>query len=109
MSYFKEIANYLWLYSPCGSWCLFQFLNLYVLGRTLWAGDQPAAGRPPTHRTTETQNKRTETSMPRVGFGTTILVFERAKMILFLDRAATVTGNEKTVVTIIFKQGVIFF
>jgi hypothetical protein len=46
--------------------------------------------------------------MPRVGFELTILVFERAKTIHALERAATVIGNVKTVVTIIFKQGVIF-
>lgn len=32
---------YLWLYSPCGPWPLFQFLNLYTVGMTPWMGDQP--------------------------------------------------------------------
>jgi hypothetical protein len=49
----------------------FQFLNLYTVGRTPWTGDQPVARALPTHRTTQTQNKRTQTSMPRVGFETT--------------------------------------
>jgi hypothetical protein len=31
------------------------------------------------HMTTQTQNKRTQTSMPRVGFEPTFPVFERAK------------------------------
>jgi hypothetical protein len=65
---------------------VFQFLNLYTVGRTPWTGGQPL----PTHRTTQTQNKRTQTSMPRMGFEPTIPVFELAKT---LDRAATVIGN----------------
>jgi phosphotransferase system glucose/maltose/N-acetylglucosamine-specific IIC component len=37
---------------------LFSFVILYTVGRTPWKGDQHD-GRPlPTHRTTETQNKR---------------------------------------------------
>jgi hypothetical protein len=42
-------------------------LDLYAVGRTPWTGDQPVARPLPTHRTTQTQNKRTQTSMPRVG------------------------------------------
>jgi hypothetical protein len=34
---------YLWLHSPCGPRSLFQFLNLYTVGRTPWTGDQPVA------------------------------------------------------------------
>jgi hypothetical protein len=41
---------HLWLYSPCGPWPLFQFLNLYTVGRTPWTGDQPVARPLPTHR-----------------------------------------------------------
>jgi hypothetical protein len=40
-----------------------------------------------------TQNKRTQTSMPRVGFQPTIPVFELAKTIHALDSAATVIGG----------------
>jgi hypothetical protein len=40
---------YLWLYSPCGRWPLFQFLNLYIVGRSPWTGDQPVARPLPTH------------------------------------------------------------
>jgi hypothetical protein len=54
------VFAYLWLYSPCGPWPLFQFLNLYTVGRTPWPGDQPVARPLPTHRTTQTQNKRTD-------------------------------------------------
>jgi hypothetical protein len=55
-----------------------------------WTGDQPVARPLPAHRTTQTPNKRTQTSMPRVGFEPTISVFERAKTVHVLDRVATV-------------------
>jgi hypothetical protein len=83
---------YLWLYIPCGPWPLFQFLNLYTVGRTLWEGDQLVARPLPTKKITQTQNKVTQTSMPRVGFEPTIPVFERAKMVHALDRVANVIG-----------------
>jgi hypothetical protein len=42
-----------------GPWPLLQFRNLfYTAGRTPWTGDQPVATPLPTHRTTQTQNKR---------------------------------------------------
>jgi hypothetical protein len=53
-------------------------------------GDQPVARPLPTHRTTPTQNKRTQTSMPPVALEATISVFERAKTVRALDRTATV-------------------
>jgi hypothetical protein len=82
------------LYSPfVGPWSLFQFLNLYTVGTTPWTGDQPVAMPLPTHRTTETQNKRSQTSVPLVGFEPTIPVFERAKTVHDLDRAATLIGS----------------
>jgi hypothetical protein len=61
-------STYLWLFSPCGPWPLFQFLNPYKLGRTPRTEDQPIARPLPVHRTAQTQYKRTQTSMPRVGF-----------------------------------------
>jgi hypothetical protein len=70
----------------------FSFLVLYAVGRTPWTGDEPVARPPPTHRITQTQNKRTQTSMPRVGFECTIPAFERAKTVYALYRAATVIG-----------------
>jgi hypothetical protein len=82
----------LWLYSPCTPWSLFQFSNVYTVGRTPWTGDQLIARPLPTHRTTQTQNKRTQTSMPRVGFEPTIPVFERAKTVHALDQVVTVIG-----------------
>jgi hypothetical protein len=57
-------------------------------------GEQPVAKPLPTHRTTQTQNKSTQTSMPRVGFEPTTPVFERAKIIHALDREASVKHGE---------------
>jgi hypothetical protein len=80
------------LCSPSGPWLLFQFLNPYAVSRTALKGDQliprPLAGL----RTTPTQNKRTQTSMPRLGFEPRIRVFEQAKTVHALDRAATLIG-----------------
>jgi hypothetical protein len=70
----------------------FSFLILYTDGRTPWTVDQPVARPLPTHRTTQTQNKRAQTSMPWVGFEPSIPVFERAKTVHALGRAATVVG-----------------
>jgi hypothetical protein len=72
---------------------LFQFLDLFTqsvgfLGR----GIRPFQGRY-LHTGQHKQNKRTQTSMPLVGFEPTIPVFERAKAVHALDRAATVIGN----------------
>jgi hypothetical protein len=55
-------------------------------------GDQPVARPLPIRRTTQTQNKLTQTSMPLVEFEPTILAFERPKTVHALDRAATVIG-----------------
>jgi hypothetical protein len=65
---FYKLNTNLWLCSPCGPWPLFQFLNLYTVGRIPWTEDQPVGRSLPTYRTTQTQNKRTQTSMPQVGF-----------------------------------------
>jgi hypothetical protein len=55
-------------------------------------GDQTAARPLPTHRTTQTQNKRTQTPMPLVGFEPKTPVFKSAKTVHALDRAATLIG-----------------
>jgi hypothetical protein len=84
---------YLWLYScllDLGR--LFSVLIPYIVGRTPWTGDQPFARPLPAHRTTQIQNKRTQTSMLQVGFEPTIPVFEPTKT---LHRAATVIGNDE--------------
>jgi hypothetical protein len=70
----------------------FRFVIPYTVGRTPWTGDQPVVRPLPIHRTTQTQNKRTQTSMPPVGFELTIPVLERVKSVLALDRAVTVIG-----------------
>jgi hypothetical protein len=66
---------------------------LYAVGRTSWTVDQPVARPQPTHRTTQTQNKRTQTLLPRVGFEPTTPVFDWTKTIHALDRAVTVNEN----------------
>jgi hypothetical protein len=55
---FGMVSTYLWLYSPCGPWPLFQFLTLYIVGRVPWTEDQPIARPLPTHRTTQTHAHR---------------------------------------------------
>jgi hypothetical protein len=65
-------------------WKLFFFFLLdskaILLGLGLLAqGDQPIARPLPTHRTTQTHNKRTQTSMPPVGFEPTTSVLKWAK------------------------------
>jgi hypothetical protein len=51
-----------------------QFLNLETVGSTPWTGDQLVARPLPTHSTTQTQNKRRQTSILLVGFEPTIPV-----------------------------------
>jgi hypothetical protein len=90
---YRCVSLSLWLYSPCGSWPLFSFLiytqSVGLLGR----GISPSQGRY-LHRTTQTQNKRTQTSMFRVWFEPTIPVLERAKTVHAVDCTATVIGTD---------------
>jgi hypothetical protein len=87
------LSIYLWLYSPLlDLGRLLNSLIFYTVGSTSWTGDRPFAKPPPTHRTTQTQNKNTQSSMLRVGFAPTIPVFERAKAVYALGHAATVIG-----------------
>jgi hypothetical protein len=58
-----------------GPWPLLSFLILYTVGRTPWTGDQPFARPLSIHRTKQTQNKRTQSSMPWAGFEPTTPVF----------------------------------
>jgi hypothetical protein len=89
--YGGEHSMYLWLYSPLlGLGRFFNFLNLYTVGRTSWTGDQHVARPLYLYTEQHKQNKRTQTSMPRVGFEPSTQVFERAKTVHVLDRAATV-------------------
>jgi hypothetical protein len=48
----------------------FQFSNLYAARTTLCMGDQPVARPLPTHRTTQTRNERTQTSIASSGIRT---------------------------------------
>jgi hypothetical protein len=83
----------LWLYSPFDLGRFFSFLILCTVSRTPWTGDQPVARSLSKHITTQTQDKRTQSSMPWVVVEPTIAVFELAKTVHDLDRAATVTGR----------------
>jgi hypothetical protein len=56
-------------------------------------GDQPVARPLPTHRITQTQNKRTQTFMSRVRFKFTTPVFELANRVHALDRAAAMIST----------------
>jgi hypothetical protein len=88
-----KIFIYVWLYSPLLE--LGRFFSssiLYKVGRTPWTGDQPDSRPLPTHRTTQSQNKRTQTSMHWVEFEPTSPAFERPKTVHALDSADTVTG-----------------
>jgi hypothetical protein len=81
---------------------LFQFLDLLHSRQDYWFGVQPAARPLPTRRTTQTQNKRTQTFMPRLGFEHTIPAFERMKTVHALDRAATVIGTVADLAILIY-------
>jgi hypothetical protein len=70
----------------------FIFLIFYTVRRAPWTEDQPVTRPLPAHRTTQTQNKSTQTIVPRVRLEPTIPVFEGAKTAHDLDRAATVIG-----------------
>jgi hypothetical protein len=73
----------------------FSFLIFYTVGRTPWTADQPVTRPLPAHRTAQTQNKRTQTSMPQVGSEPMTPVFKRAKTVHALDRGAIVFGCHK--------------
>jgi hypothetical protein len=86
---FLLIYQFMVLHPFVGPWPLFlSFLIIYTVDRTSWAGDQLLA-----HRTSSTQNKRTQTPMPLMGFEPTAPVFKRAKTVHTLDRGATVFGT----------------
>jgi hypothetical protein len=70
----------------------FRFLILYTVGRTPLTGYQPVARPLHTDIPTQTQNNRTQTSMPIAGFEPTTTAFEEAKTVHALDGASTVIG-----------------
>jgi hypothetical protein len=79
-----------------GLWTLFRFVILYRVSRTPWTGDQPITKLLPTHRTTQTPNKRTQTAMLSVGFKPTTTVFEWAKPVHALDCAVPRSAFRKS-------------
>jgi hypothetical protein len=86
-----------WFCNPLlGPGHFFSVLILYTVGRTPWTGDQPVARLLPILRTTQTQNKRKETSMSLVGIEPTTPASERAKTVHALDCAVTVIGRDMT-------------
>jgi hypothetical protein len=90
----RSLFFLLWLYTPfLGLSRLFGFLTLYTVSRTPWTRDQPVARTLPTHKTEQTQNKRTQTSMPRV--------FELAKIVHALDSSTIVIDFFVILVTVI--------
>jgi hypothetical protein len=87
------LSIYISIYLPTYlSTALQPFHWTYTVSRTPLTGDQHVGKPLPTHRTTQTQNKRTQTLIPGVGFEPTIPVFERAKTDHAVDRGATVIG-----------------
>jgi hypothetical protein len=87
------IFFYRWVYCPLFYFGdFFSFLILYIFGRIPWTGDQLFVRPLPKHRTTQTQNKRTQTSTLQVGFEHTIPAFERAKTFHAFDLEATGIG-----------------
>jgi hypothetical protein len=96
-THFHSFHSSLALQRFVGPWPLLQFRNLfYTVGMTPWTGDQPIARPLPTHRTTQSQNKRTQTSMHCMEFEPKIRASERAKIVHALDRASTVIGPVDT-------------
>jgi hypothetical protein len=77
-----------------GPWPFFSFLILYTVGMNPWMGVQHIARPLPTHRITQTENKRTQTSMLWVGLEPTIPGFEREKTVHALGRATTVIAQK---------------
>jgi hypothetical protein len=88
LSIYLRVSINLCICSPfVGPWPLFQLLNpIHSRYDSLNGVARPL----PTHRTTQTRNKRTQTSM---GFELTIPALEGAKTVHALDLAATVFGK----------------
>jgi hypothetical protein len=75
-------------------WPFFSFLILSTVGRTPWAGDQPYTRPLPTHRTTQTQNKRIQYRHPWLEWDSNPRSSVRESEDSYtLDRAATVNGS----------------
>jgi hypothetical protein len=73
-----------------GPWPFFSFSIILHSRQNSLDGDLPITRPLPAHRTTQTQNKSKQTSIPQVGFESTTTTFKRAKTVHALYRAATV-------------------
>jgi hypothetical protein len=82
--YIGWLVGWLVYSCPVKRFVSLQFLNLRHSVGLLGRGISPSQGR----YLTRTQNKHRQTSMSRMGFEPTIPVFERAKSVHALDRAA---------------------
>jgi hypothetical protein len=92
MDVIRYVIIYLWFHSPLLVLGRFNLI-FYAVGKTPWTGDQAVARPLPARRKAQTQNKRTQTSTPQVAFESKVPVFEWAKTIHGLDRAAVVIGR----------------
>jgi hypothetical protein len=86
------MSPYAWHLSIYLSTGLRRFFSFLILHTHTPTGDQSVAKALPAYKTTQTQNIRTQTSMPWVGFEHTIPAFEREKTHHVLDRAASWTS-----------------
>jgi hypothetical protein len=84
---------YLSIYGSTAFVDLVRFFSFLIYTQSIGLLGRGSAYRT-THRTTQTQNKRTQTTMLRVVFEPTIAVFERAKSVHALDHAVTVIGGD---------------
>jgi hypothetical protein len=85
-------------------WPLFQFLELFTRSVGLLGRGISSSQGLYLHTRQHKQNKRTQTSMPQVGFEPTIPVFERAKTVHALDPADTVIGISRSYPAIQLKE-----
>jgi hypothetical protein len=95
--YYLSIYEYLSIYGCTALVDLGRFFSflIFTASRSPWTEDQPVERPLPTHRTTQTQNRCTQASMSRVGFEPTIPMFEGAKTVHALDRAAITIARLK--------------
>jgi hypothetical protein len=70
---------------------LYLYLYLYTVGKTPWTGSSRRTAAAQTQNT-NTERTHTQISIPRLGFEPTTPVFERARTVRALGRAATVIG-----------------
>jgi hypothetical protein len=73
----------------------FSFLIYTQSAGLLGWGSVPRKVTTCIHRTSQTLNKRTQTSMPQVGFEPTNAVFEGTKTVYASDRAAAVICGKR--------------